>query len=269
MVKKLFKHEANAYLRTILPMHLILLSIALLGRFIQIFENDSTAYNIVFWSSVIAFIVGAVVCVLLTMIFGIKRFYTNLFTNEGYLSFTLPVTSTQHIWVKNIIAVISQLASLIMVLLSVCVITMGDVCSELFKALGYIIKMSYEENGYHTTLFILELFVLIVVVISSSYMLYYACIALGQRAKKNRVAASVGVFFIYYLIMQVIATILVIIVAVFEEQLRLDELFLYLSEHPIFADHLVNGITTVVYLIGFVIFYFVTKNTIKNKLNLE
>ncbi len=269
MVKKLFKHEMYAYLRTIFPMHLILIGIALLGRFIQLFENDSTAYNIVFWSSVVVFIVGAIVCTILTLVFGIKRFYTNLFTSEGYLSFTLPVTASEHIWVKNIVAVLAQLASLLMIAVATCFITLGDVCVEIFKAAAYLLKLAHEKIGYHTTLFTIEFLVALVIAIATSYMLFYACIALGQRAKKNRVAAAVGVFFIYYFIMQVLSTIFIIIVTVFAEQLRLDELFMYLTDHPILTNHLGFGISTVVYLIGFVIFYFITKNTIKNKLNLE
>ena len=269
MVKKLFKHEIYAYLRTILPMHMILLGIAILGRFIQLFENDSVSYRIVFWSSVVAFIISVVVCIVLTLVFGIRRFYSNLFTSEGYLSFTLPVTSTQHIWVKNTVALLAQLASIIMILISCCAITFGDVCVEVFKAIGYLFKLSYTEIGYHTTLFVIEFIITLVVSIATTYMLFYACIALGQRAKKNRVAAAVGVFFIYYLIMQVISTIFIIIVAVFHEQLYIDELITYLENHPIFTNHLVFSVTTIINAIGFVIFYAITKSSIKNKLNLE
>lgn len=269
MVKKLFKHELYAYLRTILPMHMILIGIGILGRFIQLFDNNSTAYNIVFWSSVVAFIIGVVVCILLTFIFGIRRFYTNLFTHEGYLSFTLPVTSTQHIFVKNIVAVIAQISSIIMILIATCTITLGEVCAELFKALGYIIKMFYREYNQHTTLFILEFIVALTVVISTTYMLFYACIALGQRAKKNRVAAAVGIFFAYYLIIQVLATIGIIIVTVFYDQLRIEDLLLYLNNHPVFTIHLGWCGTIVISSLLNLLYFSITKSSITKKLNLE
>lgn len=269
MVKKLFKHEISAYTRILIPMHLVLLGIALLGRFVQLFENDSTAYHIVFWSSVTAFIVGAVVCALLTLVFGIRRFYTNLFTGEGYLSFTLPVTPTQHIWVKNIVALIAQLFSFIGILLSCCVITLGDVCVEAFKAFFYIVKQLFAEYGFHTGLYIVEFFITVILGISVTYMLFYACIALGQRAKKNRVAAAVGIFFAYYVIMQIISTIFIIIVTVFHTELGLDKLFEYLSYHPILEIHLYFAVMIVLSAIGMAIFFPVTNRTIKNRLNLE
>lgn len=269
MVNKLFKHELNSYLRVVLPMHMVLIGVALLGRFVQLFDNDSTAYNIVFWSSVVVFCVGVVACILLTLVFGIRRFYTNLFTSEGYLSFTLPVTSTQHILVKNIVAVVSQVASLIMILFATCVITLGDVCVELFKAGGYLLKFFYREFDYHTILYIVEFIIALFVALCATYMLYYACIALGQRAKKNRVAAAVGVFFIYYLIMQVLATVFIIIVSVFYEQLHIEQILEYLETHPIFTVHLALCGTIVVDSLLWLLYYAITKSTIKNKLNLE
>ena len=267
MVKKLFKHEFYAYLRTILPMHLILIGIATLGRFVQLFENNSTAYRIVFVSSVVVFVVGAVVCSVLTLVFGIRRFYTNLFSHEGYLSFTLPVTPAQHIWVKNIVAVIAQLASLIMIAVATCVITLGDVCIELFKALFYIAKQAYAGTGFHAALFSIEAIILVVLAISTTYMLFYACIALGQRAKKNRVAAAVGIFLIYYFIMQALSTVGIIIATIFE--LKISEFLTYIDTHPINGIHMIFGAYIVVYAIGFTIFYLITKSTIKNRLNLE
>ena len=269
MVKKLFKHEMYAYLRTILPMHMILIGIGLLGRFVQLFENDSTAYDIVFWSSVVAFCIGVVVCVLLTFIFGIRRFYTNLFTSEGYLSFTLPVTPTQHIFVKNTVAFIAQLFSIVMISIATCVITFGDVCVELFRALGYIIKQFYIQYSQHTTLFILEIIVTLVVVISTSYMLFYACIALGQRAKKNRVACAVGIFFAYYMILQVLGTIAIIIVNTFYEELHIEEILNYLYYHPIFTNHLGWCLAIVISLLLNLLYFAVTKSSITKKLNLE
>ena len=269
MVSKLFKHEINSYLRVVLPMHMVLIGIALLGRFVQLFDNNSTAYNIVFWSSVVAFIVGVVVCILLTLIFGIKRFYSNLFTSEGYLSFTLPVTSTQHIMVKNIVAVISQVASLVMIIIATCIITFGDVCVELFKAGGYLVKFFYREFGYHTVLYIIEFIVALFIALSATYMLYYACIALGQRAKKNRVGAAVGVFFLYYFIIQVLGTIFIVVVNNYWKELGLDKLFDYLSEHPITTGHIVLCGIIVVSALFSLLYYTITKKTITNKLNLE
>ncbi len=268
MVKKLFKHELYAYLRTIIPMHLILIGVALLGRIVQFFENDSTTYRIIFVSSVVAFGVGAVVCIVLTLFFGIRRFYQNLFTGEGYLSFTLPVTETQHIWVKNTVAVLSQIASLLMILLAACVITFGDVCIEVFKAGGYLLKYAHEECGFHIFLYAVEFIVVLYLALSVSFMLYYACIAIGQRAKKNRVAAAIGVYFIYYFITQVLGTIAIIIFDNIDYEV-IDKIVEWIERNPFESIHIAAGIAFVLLSIFGTICYAITKHSVSKKLNLE
>lgn len=269
MVKKLFKHEIDAYIRTIIPMHLVLLGIALVGRFVQFFESESDAYYILFYSSTIAYAISAVACLLLTIFFCIKRFYSNLFTHEGYLSLTLPVTSTQHIMVKNTIAVLAQITSIIMIIICTCALGMGEVCIEVFKAIGYMLKVFYNTFDYHATLFIIEAIVTLVLGIAGSMMIYYACIALGQRAKKNRVACAIGVYFIYYLIYQAIGTMFIILFTVFYDAWHIERLVQYLSNHPTVSVHLYFGlffvISSILYTIGFII----TKRTMDRKLNLE
>ena len=269
MVKKLLKHECNAYLRTVIPMHLVLIGIALLGRFVQLFDNNSDAYNIFFVSTIIVFAIGCIVCTLLTLVFGIKRFYTNMFSTEGYLTITLPVSATQHIVVKNLVAVLMQVASLVMITFSVCVITLGDVCVELFKALSYYIKMMFELNGYHAGLFIIEGILTLFVSISASYLIYYACIALGQRAKKNRVATSVGIFFAYYMIVQFISTIVVIVISTMSYNINMEKIAAYISAHPTLPLHMAFAIAVVIDSLLGLLAFTITKNTITKKLNIE
>lgn len=269
MVKKLFKHEIDAYTRTMIPMYLVLLGIALMSRFVQLFENESDAYAIVFHSSIVAFVVGCVTCLILTIFFGIKRFYSNLFSHEGYLSLTLPVTNTQHIIVKNAVAVLSQLMSLVMILVCICAITMGDVCVELFKASVYLVKMLYEVYDFHATLYIIEFAVTLVLGLSGSMMIYYACIAIGQRAKKNRVAAAIGVYFIYYFIYQAIGTVFIVLFTVFYDAWNIEELVEYLTNHPIIETHLFFGLIFVISVILFTVGSIITKRTMDKKLNLE
>lgn len=269
MVKKLFKHECNAYLRTVIPMHLVLIGIALLGRFVQLFDNNSDAYNIFFVSTVIVFAIGCIVCTLLTLVFGIKRFYTNMFSTEGYLTLTLPVSATQHIFVKTVVAVLMQFSSFLMIALSVCVITFGDVCVELFKAEVFFIKNMYETIGAQTILIILEFVVCAFVSVCSAYLIYFACIALGQRAKKNRVATSVGIFFAYYMIVQFISTIMVIVISTMSYNINMEKIAAYISAHPTLPLHMAFAIAVVIDSLLGLLAFTITKNTITKKLNIE
>ena len=132
MVKKLFKHEFLAYTRIMGIVYIILLTVAAAGRVVQIFEDDSISYSIVSTISFITYGVSIGAALGFTTVLAIVRFYKNLFTSEGYLSFTLPVTATQHILVKAVTAVTMTIATLVAVMLSVSVITAGEVLVEIW-----------------------------------------------------------------------------------------------------------------------------------------
>ncbi len=268
MVKKLYKHEIQAYLRVWIPMQIVLLGIALLGRLVQLFEADSAVYNIINISSIIAYVLAVVVAIGLTFVFSVVRFYKNLFTAEGYLSFTLPVTPTQHILTKLFTAMLFYAATIVTVLLSVCVITMGDVLGEVGKAIAYLWRVLGEELGTHMAFYIVELTVLLAVLLMTTLLLYYGCMAVGQLSNKNRVLMAVVAYFVYYLITQVFGTIVIVIGFVVPETwiAFFENWWIYNTKeafHWIFCGFIVwEG------LLG-TVFAFVTRHILRRRLNLE
>ena len=269
MVKKLFKHEIASYTRIILPMNLILLAIALISRIVQIFDDNSSTYNTLFGSTTVIFIMACIVSIVLTIIYSIKRFYTNFFTHEGYLTFTLPVSTMQHLLTKLAVAVIAQIFSLVMILIACCTITFGDVCVEVFKAIGYITGELYGEIGNNLIFYIIEFIICAIVAMASSFLLFYACIAIGQRANKNRVAWAVGVYFIYYVIFQLVGSSVVITINAVHDAQWFKEIADFLFATPYrFYHYLLCGYIIYQVIMG-TIFFFITKHSISKKLNLE
>ncbi len=269
MVKKLLKYEFISYLRTLVPMYIIMLAIGTLNRFIQFFENDHFSYNIVFTSSLIALFISAIVCLVMTVVMGITRFYKNLYSAEGYLSFTLPVTSGQHIFAKLAMLVIFTFIGIFAVLASLSIAMMGEVLVEVFKAIGYIFKMFFEQLGADLIFYILEVIVLIIAYLVNLYLLYYGCITIGQTAKKNRILAAFGVYFIYYLITQILGTIVVIVGAFFGQMGILEKLSQIVEQNPIASMHFIYVLIAVFYVGLSVAYYFIIRHFMNKKLNLE
>ncbi len=269
MVKKLFKYEIISYLRTLLPVNIILFAIAVMTRVILFFENDGVAYGIIFGSSVFAFVVGIIACIFMTFVVSIVRFHKNLFTSEGYLSFTLPVTSAQHIWVKLGTALIFQIFAAITVILSLIVLASGEPLVEIFKAIGFLLKLCWKEFGGHIVLYIIEFILLLIISVSYEYLLWYACISLGQRSRKNRVFMAIVWYFVYYMITQAVSTVFVIIMAVLDATGKIDPIMNWIFEHLLASLHIgfIGG--SVIMAAIAAVFFLVSKNTMKNKLNLE
>lgn len=271
MVRKLLKHEMNAFTRSMLPMEVILLGIAVLTRFIQIFETESSAYNIVRTSAIIAFVISIVVCLIMSVAVSIRRFYTNMFTSEGYLTMTLPVTAEQHIFAKLLVSIASLLITLLTVTVSVCIATLGDVLAEVCKAVGYIFGEWYDALGGHLIGYIFEIILLALVAMASQYLLFYACISIGQTARKNRVLAAFGVYFAYYIVTQILGTILIIVVAANPQWLSdmARSMFEWAEKHQFAAFHILFLGITAFNAVMSGLWFLVSRYIIKNRLNLE
>ena len=268
MVKKLIKYESAAYMRTMIPMLIIVLGIGLLTRFVQLFENTSDAYSIVNVSSIVALVISVIVALIMTVFVGITRFYKNLFTNEGYLSFTLPVTPSGHIFAKLIAAVVFEIVTVIACVAALAVASAGDLLHEIIKAINYLMNGYFKALGGHGAVYIIEAVLAALSFSVCKYLLFYACISVGQLAKKNRVLLAFGVFFGYYFAMQILGTIFIIITDSCFDALA-DEISCFASNHPFAFVHCVIWFAIVCELIGAVIYYLVSRYIIKRRLNLE
>ncbi len=277
MVKKLFKHEIAYYMRSMLPVYCILGAIAVFGRIIQFFEADNTVYDTLNAISILSYVFGIIAVMAMSYIFTITRYYRHLFTSEGYLSFTLPITPTQHIFTKLATAVITHAASLVVVLLSACIITAGDVLIEVCKALFYVLDAmpalladafrdttaaQWEANLW---LFAIEFILMMLVAVIYQMLLFYGCITVGQMFSKNRVLAAVGVYFGYYLATQAIGTVFVIVSAFLPWE-AIGELFV---EAPALCIHWVMFGYILLNLLISTGLFVVSHAIIRRRLNLE
>jgi hypothetical protein len=269
MVKKLYKHEFLAWLRVMPILYGLMLAMAAINRCIQLFENDSVYYDIIFGSSVTIYVIALAAGIAAPMLFGVVRFYRNLFTGEGYLSFTLPVTPANHLWVKVVTAVSFSLLSVLVAALSGVIITAGEVFHEICKAIAYLLKEIPQALAGHLALYCLEMTVLMILSAFSAYFLYYMCICVGQMSRKNRILAAVGVYFGVYLLTQILGTGLSIVLVVLEAAGVLDHLLMLLEEYPKEAIHisLCAGILTSTVISA--VCYLVCHRIIRKKLNLE
>ena len=282
MVGKLLKYDLKAYFRVLAPAYLILWAIALVSRIIQVFEPSLEAmydgfasysvWRIIFGSSVVLLSLAATVVLVLTLAQIIILFYRNLFSREGYLSFTLPVSTDQHLAAKLLGALIAQFASILAVVIAVVITTFGEMLAEVWKAgiylMGTLRAEIVEEFGAgHFGGWMAEFALLFIIGIVMQILFYYLCITLGQRAKKNRILAAFGVFFIIYVALQILATLVIVFVSTNVD--FLDTLFNSIRLGAPGSLHLIMWIGIVVYALIGVVEYLICRRTISHRLNLE
>lgn len=269
MVKKLFKHEFLSLMRLLLPVYAILIGESILGRIMQIFESDSIVYITITVFSAIVYFISISAVFMLTTVFCVVRFYKNMFTGEGYLTFTLPVTPTQHIMVKTLTAMAFQVFSALSVIISLSILTMGDASNEIIKAAVYLYKMIDPSITPHLWLYALEIIILMILAGGVGIMLFYTCITIGQTFNKNRILGAVGVYFGYQVAMQILSSIFSIMLSVFVSEEVSKTVARFIEAHiKGFIHSAICGSILLSALLGMV-YFIIIKAIITKKLNLE
>ena len=270
MVKKLFKHEFLSYARAMAIVYGILLTMAAATRIISLFESDTDAYRIISTFSNITYIVSAAAAIGFAFVLGIVRFYKNMFTAEGYLTHTLPVTADQHILVKTVTAVCVNWISVIVVFLSAFIAIPYEQIKEFLQDFFYIFDLLLKWYSTQSFWIGLEYFILLLITSFSSVMLYYACISLGQLSRKNRILAAVGVYFLYYILTQIVSTVVTVILTTLASMsVYMYDILFWVTEHPMEVYHTVMWVIIFFQLLFAVAEYFVIRWVLTKKLNLE
>lgn len=157
----------------------------------QAVRSSATAGIIVFVMALGAYWLG-------TFILLIWRYYSHFFTDEGYLTFTLPVSRTALLGSKLLTALIYQAAAAAVIGLSgFLFFTVGTLSREYFEFLGqvpgWLLDLSWDAEG---VLFLVQ-GALIAVAAAALQVLYpFLCATLGSViAKKQKLLTGVGLFF--------------------------------------------------------------------------
>ena len=270
MVNKLIKHDFMALLRLVFPVHIVVLGMAILLRITALFESDTSIYAITLGSMIFLYAVSIFVCFIYTKAAGIIRFYKNLFTREGYLTFTLPVPTSAHLASKLLVSVIYDIFAVITTAISLVVVTSGNLLVELLKAFNYLMKGAVAEAGLSNVLLIaLEIVIILFLSTVGSYLMFFSCISIGQLAKKNRILLAVGVYFGYFFISQIFSTIISIAYTFLCFTPWFEKMLEYMVKYPMESWHIMSLVSIASSVLMAGIYYAISHFIIKHRLNLE
>ena len=197
MLVKLIKHELKATYKLIFILQVVMLVTAIFGRFflISLDKGDSPyALTVLF---VLLYIMVIVVASYGTVIIYTMRFYKNLFTDEGYLMFTLPATPGQLLLSKTIVGSLWGMLDMIIVFVSLYLTFSTS------KIIAVFIKIKSELDFDFSSIFFAIIGISIIGCISSAIMIYF-CITVGQLFSKHRILASVIAYLVLTVILQMI-----------------------------------------------------------------
>lgn len=165
-----------------------------------------------------AFVIMMLYCLIISCISTVVtiyiaiRFYRNLYTDEGYLMHTLPVTTRQLILAKLLVAALWVFVLSLLALWAICCILLFGLPAMALVDMSVIIPALTEYFpqifGMGPVAFLLFYVLLSLVSAFSSVLVAYAAISLGQLFSKHKVMASILCYIGFTMLIQTVSTLL-------------------------------------------------------------
>lgn len=291
MLRKLLKYDLRSVGRFWWIVMIFLLGFFFVGAVsmrVYLESNDAlimamdagTLYVIMMLMSYLTFLVsmaGISICVLAVEVLIFIRFFKHFFTDEGYLTFTLPVSRKQLFFSKVVTSVVwMSLTGVVMgvgFVLMLLIVPTNTFRQDVFPEIVNGLKFSFEETHWTQWLWV-ALWQIIGGLISVASLILspcvvYFCITLGSTVvKRAKVFAAIGAYLlmngITYVASQILTTfgMLSLSLGIFD--------ILYQA-----SDLELNILITLVFLLAFAVvstlaafFYCLTQNILERRLNL-
>lgn len=263
MLKKLLKYDLGTVMKYWWIAAVTVIGLSVLSGFsISVLAVDALYLNVMIYIIAIMVIFATVLSysafMILTIVFIFVRFYKNFFSDEGYLTFTLPVKRSQLLNSKLITAVITTSATTIVTfaglaaLLCIGLSQVPEFWEELKLALGEAI----DYLGAYSVIYIVEFILLMFLSTLFSVLCLFNCITFGAViVKKAKVIAAIGVSYgvsmINSIIVQIVSVSVTADLAILAEKASQDSITLLIAL-GLFAVILVVGlICTMLYTLQY------------------
>lgn len=204
MLGKLIKYDLKHSAKIFFVLHALTVVATILVRFLYLERIDFFGDRDTVFASLTLFFTFLI---LLYSSLGLgvtlliaTRYYRNLFASEGYLSWTLPATPTQHLWSKIISGTIWVILNLVFTALTMFIMFSGD---NVTSAYAHVAPEFLELFGMDPVQYGWYMFVLALFCSMSSVIMIYVCIALGHLFPSHRVLSSIVMYFIVTIVLQI------------------------------------------------------------------
>ena len=238
------------------------------------------------WYSVMALVLsiflyyfGLIGCTLGTLLIIAIRFYKTCYTDQGYLTHTLPVSTRQILNAKILASIFVNLLMLLAIAVTICIIIQvgmhhifsfvpGDydeLRREFSREFSSLLYDFEDEFGIRLGAYIAYLVFYIIISIFSNIVTILGCVSLGQLYAKHRVAGAILAYFAVQFIMQIIGYICSI--PMYTRMIAPDSYSHNLTPFGIMSPTM--NLTMLMTVILAVIMYFVNLHMMTKRLNLE
>lgn len=208
MLRKLLKYDLKSVFKIWWIMSISILSISVVGglAFRNILINTDNYNYFPTWEflAIVLTVLSFAAFITVTYILVYVRYYKNFFSDEGYLTFTLPVTRAKLLLSKLLNAMNWEFACMIVMGAGLVIILALIPCDETYSSMltfiiseaKNLISEAFNEIGIWFPVYILLICIAIVFISAANQLFIYLCITIAAViAKKHKVLAAVGIVY--------------------------------------------------------------------------
>ncbi len=271
MLTKLLKHEFMATWKVPVALYAYLLALGLILHFViqgipQ--TEDNSVSGLIIFSVALLFYMSIIAANVIMMVCIVVRYYKNLYTAEGYLTFTLPVNTSQIVNTKVITGSVWMLGSYLFTLVSVFFVLSGVI-----NAAGIPAREVLEISDDLLTVFsisdisTLAISFLIVSPLSGVLLLYF-CVTVGQLWHNHKILGAVLCYLGLYILNGIVTQIVFFASGFFRLMMdnvsdaEVDTLFGRFYSNLLWQTIIISAVQAVIY-------YIVCIMITKKKVNLD
>lgn len=229
MLKKLMKHDFRALSRTLFPLQIGILGGGLVATLltaltIRLGQNSANTGGsallrqlIMGVSATASVLIGVAIMAsaLVTLLLICYHFYRSFLANEGYLTFTLPVSTSKLIWSKLLTGMLWTLINGVVIMVTLLVFSVFGTTTDSFANMEvlhafrlFFTEVLPQAAAYiNVPLMAVEVVVIGVLALAAQMLqIYFAIVVGGQVAKKHRILAAIGMYLLINMGVGIIST---------------------------------------------------------------
>ncbi len=216
MLGKLFRNEFKNTWKVMVTIYAVVVAVTIFGCVVMGVEPNLTGKvrEVLMSTATITFILSIFALCVVTFLYMCRHFFMTMYSDQGYLTHTLPVKPMSSFNVKLITSLVWLFLSGILLLLSVfslCASIEGDI---LFAFRGFSWSRFSEQCihiwGYSGAATLGILFLAILIFCLNVLLAIFAALSLGQLFNQKKIGAAIGFGIGIYFIQQIVSSILAV-----------------------------------------------------------
>lgn len=266
MLGKFMKHEFQETARLMIPLNLVILVYTIIGM-IMLGSRllASPSMTILAMVSLMIYMLSLFAIFIVAYVYFTVRFYKTMYTSQGYLTHTLPLTTGMIINTKVLVSLFWIVITVLMTIASVFAL----VATAAGQELGEILFSEFiPYTGFSLANFFVSYFFFLIFGCLESLLMAYASLSIGQLFRQYRVLASIGIFILMHIGAQILGTVTLFVTQMFSMD-RLLSMAVQTEESFASFYNGILSVSSVECILLCILFYFLCYWLTDKKLNLE